>query len=243
MRKATAELNIEPRTERFELPLSFAPWRLSGVVLGVLMNDRRSLDALGAAATGRVHKALPRAPVLYIKPRNTHAPSGSAVAVPHDPGQFEIGASLAAVIGRSACAIPREQALSYVAGWTLVADLSLPQQSYYRPNARFKARDGSCLIGPIVVPAERIASPDAAALTISIDTQPIIRLSNTAIERPIARLIADVSEFMTLHPGDVVMLGVAAGAPCARAGQRFRIDYDPIGRLEGRLVAEPGATR
>ena len=43
---------------------------------------------------------------------------------------------------------------------------------------------------------------------------------------------------MTLQPGDVLMLGVAHGAPQARAGQHFAVEADGLGRLEGRLVAE-----
>ena len=56
-----------------------------------------------------------------------------------------------------------------------------------------------------------------------------------------AQLIADVSDFMTLAAGDVLMLGVAAGAPRARAGQRVRIEIDGIGTLENPLVAEGAA--
>ena len=56
-----------------------------------------------------------------------------------------------------------------------------------------------------------------------------------------ARLIAEVSAFMTLAAGDVLMLGVAAGAPRARAGQRVRIQIDGIGALENPLVAEAAA--
>jgi 5-oxopent-3-ene-1,2,5-tricarboxylate decarboxylase / 2-hydroxyhepta-2,4-diene-1,7-dioate isomerase len=47
-----------------------------------------------------------------------------------------------------------------------------------------------------------------------------------------------VSEFMTLAPGDVLLLGVAAAAPRARAGQRVAIEIDGLGRLENTLVAE-----
>jgi 5-oxopent-3-ene-1,2,5-tricarboxylate decarboxylase/2-hydroxyhepta-2,4-diene-1,7-dioate isomerase len=57
----------------------------------------------------------------------------------------------------------------------------------------------------------------------------------------VARLIADVSTFMTLAAGDLLLLGVAAGAPRARAGQRVRIEIDGIGALENPLVSEAAA--
>ena len=64
------------------LDLDFAPWRLSGVVYGTLLNDPAALAALGEAVNAPPYKAPPRAPVLYLKPRNTLAADGAAVAVP-----------------------------------------------------------------------------------------------------------------------------------------------------------------
>ena len=58
------------------------------------------------------------------------------------------------------------------------------------------------------------------------------RASTAGLIRSVARLIAEVSEFMTLVPGDVLSVGVAAGAPRARAGQRVSIAIDGLGRLD-----------
>ncbi|MBV8852612.1 MAG: fumarylacetoacetate hydrolase family protein, partial [Sinobacteraceae bacterium] len=55
-----------------------------------------------------------------------------------------------------------------------------------------------------------------------------------------ARLLADVSEFMTLSPGDILATGAAAPAPRARAGQRVSITIEPIGTLETHLVGSTG---
>jgi 5-oxopent-3-ene-1,2,5-tricarboxylate decarboxylase / 2-hydroxyhepta-2,4-diene-1,7-dioate isomerase len=56
--------------------------------------------------------------------------------------------------------------------------------------------------------------------------------------RPVAQLLADVTEFMTLSPGDVLMLGVSADAPTARSGQRVRIAIEHLGELENSLISE-----
>lgn len=212
-----------------------APWRLSGVVYGTLLNDPAALAALGNAVDQPPHKAPPRAPVLYLKPRNTLAASGDATPVPADVDSFELGAALGLVIGRSACRVSEAQALSYLAGCTLVADLSVPHDSFYRPGVRFKARDASCLVGPAVV---RLAVPDQVLLQVRVDGQPVHSTSTAGMHRPAARLLAEVSDFMTLQPGDVLMLGVKAGAPRLRAGQRYSIEAEGLGRLQGRLVAE-----
>lgn len=226
----------------FDPRISFdtAPWRLSGVVYGTLLNDRAALAAIGDAANLPPYKAAPKAPVLYVKPRNTLANSGSTVAVPDDAGEFEIGASLGLVFGRTACRVSEADAIAHLAGYTLVADLSVPHDSFYRPSVRFKARDGSCVFGPRVVACNRIASPDALTLRVSVDGKLVHSASNAGMQRSVARLIAEVTDFMTLRAGDVLLLGVAASAPRARAGQRFVVDSGApeLGRLEGSLVSE-----
>lgn len=225
---------LPPFSARFE----FAPWRLSGVVYGTLLNDPRALAALGAAASAPPYKAPPQAPVLYLKPRNTLRAGGAAVELPADGTEFEIGAALGIVIARDACRVRAADAAAFIAGWTLVADLSLPQASLYRPNVRFKALDGTCLIGPRVVPATALAEPDALEMQVSIEGQVVHRARTGGMLRPVAQLLQDVTAFMTLAPGDILMTGVAAGAPCCGAGQRFAIDCAAIGALEGRVVAE-----
>jgi 5-oxopent-3-ene-1,2,5-tricarboxylate decarboxylase/2-hydroxyhepta-2,4-diene-1,7-dioate isomerase len=60
----------------------------------------------------------------------------------------------------------------------------------------------------------------------------LVQTASTAdLIRPVARLLADVTEFMTLAPGDVLALGAAAPAPRVRAGQIFRIEIDGLGSL------------
>lgn len=219
------------------LPFDRPPHRLSGVVVGALMNHAGALAALGNAVHEAPYKAPPRGPILFVKPRNTLAASGAAVAVPAFAEELEIGASLGLVIGRTACRVAERQALDHVSGFTLVADLGVPHASYYRPQVRFKALDGSCLIGPCVVGRDRIVDPDALGIRIMLDGATVQLTSTAGMVRPSARLVADVSDFMTLRPGDVLMLSVALGAPRAHAGQSFAIEVDAIGRLEGRVVA------
>jgi len=211
-----------------------------GTVYGSLLNFRDALDALGDAVHQLPYKAPPKAPILYIKPRNTIAMDGDAVIVPHGVDALEIGASLGLVIGRTACRVDEAQALAHVSGYVIVNDISVPHASYYRPAMRFKCRDGFCPIGTPVVRAA-VSDPGALTLVVEIDGVPVQRASTAGLIRPAARLLAEVSAFMTLHPGDVLMIGVPAGAPRARAGQRVSISVDGLGRLQNTLVAEASA--
>lgn len=217
------------------MQLAFAPWRLSGTVLGPLLHDPAALAALGDAVHQPPYKAPPQAPVLYLKPRNTQVPAGEPLAAPGEGTEWELGAALAMVIGRAACRVAEADASQHIAGWTLVADLSLPHASFYRPSVRFKARDRSCLLGPVVVPRAAL-DPAAAVLQVAIDGQPVHEARVGVMQRPAARLLAEVSAFMTLHPGDVLMLGVAHGAPRLRAGQGFTIDCADLGTLAGQVA-------
>src|SRR3569833_1514267 len=131
--------------------MEVAPYRLSGRVYGTLVNHRSALQAIGDAANAPPYQAAPQAPVLYIKPRNTLSGPGAPVVVPHDTAELEVGACLGVVIGRTACAVPERSALDFIAGYLIVNDVSVPHDVYYRPSIRFKARDGFCPLGPVVV--------------------------------------------------------------------------------------------
>ena len=88
-----------------EIDVPFPPYRLSGVVYGCLLNHRPALAALGEAVNAAPYKAAPKAPVLYVKPRNTLAGDGATVCVPTDATELELGAALGLVIGRTACRV------------------------------------------------------------------------------------------------------------------------------------------
>ncbi|MFZ3118023.1 MAG: fumarylacetoacetate hydrolase family protein [Variovorax sp.] len=212
------------------------PYRLSGTVYGTLLNSNEALAALGDAVVQPPYKAAPKAPILYVKPRNTLALNGDCVEVPANTVALQVGAALGLIVGRTSCRLSEAEALDYLAGYTVVTDFSVPHDSFYRPSVRFKALDGSCAIGPLVVPRDRIAQPDALGIRVYLDGVLAQTASTASMVRSAARLLADVTEFMTLAPGDVLMLGIPAGAPTAREGQTVAVEIDDIGRLDNMLV-------
>lgn len=211
------------------LSMAVAPYRLSGRVYGTLMNHRSALEVVGEAANGAPYKAAPQAPVLYIKPRNTLE---GPVVVPPEVEELEVAACLGVVIGRTACALSEQNALDYAAGYLIVCDVSVPHSVYYRPSIRLKARDGFCPMGPAVVARNAVADPDNLQIKVLVDGELRQTASTADLVRPIARMLADVTDFMTLSPGDVLAVGAAAPAPRARAGQKVAIEIDSVGRLE-----------
>jgi len=218
----------------FDVP----PYRLSGVVVGALLNHAPQLAALGDAAHQPPYKAPPTAPVLAVKPRNTLAADGDALVLPAGVDALAVAASLGIVIGRTACRVPQDQALSFVAGYLVAADVSVPHASHYRPAVRFHARDGFCPLGAQVVPASQVPAPDALTVTVRVDGALAQTTTTGDRVRGVASLIADVTEFMTLQAGDVLLLGPSDPAPLVRAGQRVAVSIEGVGTLSHPLVAE-----
>jgi 5-oxopent-3-ene-1,2,5-tricarboxylate decarboxylase / 2-hydroxyhepta-2,4-diene-1,7-dioate isomerase len=215
----------------FSIPFEVPPYRLSGAVYGTLLNHRSALTALGDAANRPPYNAPPDAPVLYVKPRNTLALQGSVVRIPDGTAELEVGAAVGLVIGRTACKVSETRALDYVAGYLIVADVSVPHSNYHRPSIRFKARDGYCPLGPAVTARAAVANPDALTVRTYIDDTLVQSASTADLIRPAARLLVDVTEFMTLFPGDVLALGAAGPAPRVRSGQTVTIEIDGLGSL------------
>jgi 5-oxopent-3-ene-1,2,5-tricarboxylate decarboxylase / 2-hydroxyhepta-2,4-diene-1,7-dioate isomerase len=213
------------------------PYGLSGRLYGTLLNHRSALAAMGDLAQAP-YQAPPQAPVLYIKPRNTLRANGEPVIVPAETAELEIGACLGIVLGRPACNVSPARALDCVAGYLIVNDVSVPHLPYFRPSIRAKARDGFCPLGPLVVPRSQVPDPDDLTIRVRVDETQRAQASTRDLVRNVAQLLADVSEFMTLSPGDVLATGAAAPAGRVRAGQRVTIEIDALGRLENPFVAE-----
>ncbi len=89
-----------------------------------------------------------------------------------------------------------------------------------------------------MTPRAQIPDPDALVTRIFVDGT-LQQTSSTAdLIRPIPTLLAEVTDFMTLFPGDVLAVGVARPVPRARAGQTVVVEIDGLGRLENRLVGK-----
>lgn len=229
-----------PTPPRLLPAVDFRPWKLSGVVIGALLNDPATLEAIGAAAHEPPYKAPPRAPVLYVKPHNSLMPSGAHTTLPDGVSGLSIGAAIGLVIGRATCRVSAQTVAAgdagFIAGYTLVVDLFVPHASLYRPSVRERAFDASCVVGPTVI-APGGFDPDDAVIDIRIDGARVQSIPTKGLIRPAAQLVADISEFMTLQAGDVLLAGVRHAPPRIEAGQTWSVACAAIGSLDGSIVA------
>lgn len=203
-------------------------WIPEGTVYGVLLNFRAEVEALASQMNQPPYKAPPQAPVLYVKPANTWSASGASIPVPARVPEVEVGASIAMVMG----------AAGKVAGYVLMNDLSVPHASFFRPPVKFKCLDGFLGIGERLVPASEAGDPSGFTLEVRINGELKQTVNFNHLVRDADQLLTDVGGFMTLRPGDVLMLGCDAGRPLAKVGDRMDITAPGFGLLSNTLVAE-----
>ncbi len=200
--------------------------QVSGTVYGVILNDAASVQKIGSLAEAP-YKGAPKAPALYIKPANTRAACGAAVNLPGDAKSVEVAATIGLVMGRAAGRLTAENALDAVAGIVLAADLSLPHASYYRPAIREKCFDGSLPLSSV----KPLVDLGQLVLNTEIDGKVVESRSLAGLIRQPAQLLADVTEFMSLRQGDVLLVGVSYQAPQAAAGSKITLSAEGLGSL------------
>lgn len=215
---------------------------ITGTVYGVALNSRAERASLAQAFEQAPYKAPPKAPVLFLKPPNTLARHGAEVVVPEGVEALEARAALAVVIGRPACRVSIEEALAFVDGYALALDFQTPGADYYRPAVRQSCRDGFLPIGPWITPASAIDDPNALEIIVEVDGVMRQRLSMSELHKPLAQLLAEVTDFMTLAAGDVLLAALTPTPLVAAPGRRVSAKAEGLGTLCCRVVAEGGVS-
>ncbi len=217
----------------------------AGTVYGTLLNFRDELEHLAPQMNQPPYKAPPKAPVLYVKTANTWSASGADVPVPPNIAAIEVGATIAMTIGPQAHESTGFSAIPSIAGYVLMNDFSVPHASFFRPPVRFKCLDGFLGIGNQRVSAEAAGDPSHFKLQVRINGDLCQTVDFSRMVRDARTLLADVSEFMTLREGDVLMLGCnclpGGGRPLAKVGDCIEISAPAMpafGTLTNLLVKE-----
>lgn len=202
----------------------------SRTVVGALVNHRSLLASLGDRVEAAPHKGAPRHVVLQVKPRHTWVEGGGALRVDDGVPELEVDATLGLVIGRTAARLPERDALAHVAALVLVADAHAPLDGHHRPSARQRARDASCAIG-LEAPLGPL-DPDRVVLRTFVDGVLAATSDPADAIRGAAALLAAITEFMTLEPGDILLTGSPSSGARVRAGQRVRIEAVGLPEVE-----------
>lgn len=192
-------------------------------------------------------KAIPTYPVVFSKYANAVIAPGENIVLPKVSTQVDYEAELAFVIGKRGRSIPEDKAMEYVVGYTIVNDVSA--RDYQNRTSQWtmgKTFDTFAPMGPALVTKDEIADPHKLRIGLTIGEQEVLQNSNTSnLIFGIPKLVASLSEVMTLEPGDVVSTGTPPGVGDARKPQRFlkpgdvvHVWVEGLGTLTNLVVAE-----
>ena len=195
-------------------------------LIGIGLNYADHAEEAGLAA--------PAEPIVFLKA--TSAVAGPFDDLPLPPGAEKLDweVELGVVIGSRAKRVAQAEALSAVAGYCVVNDVSERAWQGERGGqwTKGKSHDGFAPIGPWLVTADAIPDPQKLDLWLSVDGEMRQRGSTANMIFGVAALVSAVSEFMTLEPGDVIATGTPEGVGPLTDGDRVEVEIEGVGTLE-----------
>lgn len=184
-------------------------------------------------------------PVLFTKFASSLTGAGERILVPAESEQVDYEGELAVIIGLPGRRIPEERALEHVLGYSIANDVTM-RDFQYRTHQwlQGKAWDASTPLGPTMVTPDEVDLSRARIRTV-LNGDVVQDSDLSRLIFPIPRLIAAISEFTGLVPGDVILTGTPGGVGYRRAPQLFLHDgdvitvaIDGVGELRSEVAAE-----
>lgn len=208
---------------------------MKGTVFAVALNHQSQITHWHEAFGQAPYKTPPKTPVWFIKPRNTLINSGDNIL--HPTGEtVKSGATLALIIGKDARKVSQAEAKNYIAGFALANEVSLPEDSFYRPAIKAKCCDSFCPIGEMV--EATLASP--VEIVTLINGKEADRWSTKDLVRDAYELVSALSEFATLKAGDVILIGTPHQRATIQPGDQVVIQAEGFPSLSNHVVAAGG---
>lgn len=181
-------------------------------------------------------------PRIIAKLPSSVAAPGTAIPCPPDVTKLDFEAELAVVIGVHARHIEADDVPAVIAGYTVLNDMSAREFQFdvSPPQTTFaKSHDGFAPMGPWLVTRDEVPDPQALTVEAWLNGEPMQHGHTSDMLFPVNTLIAYLSRFMTLEPGDVVATGTPAGSGAfrnppryLRAGDKLRLEVSGVGVLE-----------
>ena len=171
----------------------------------------------------------PTSPVVFLKPSTSVIGPGDTIRLPRDSTRVDHEAELAVVIGRLCRDVPRERALDVVLGYTAANDVTARDQQLADGQwTRGKSHDTFCPIGPWL---ETDLDVRDVAVQCRVDDELRQDGRTAQLLHDVPAVIAWITAFMTLLPGDVVLTGTPAGVGPLVAGNTVDVMVEGVGTL------------
>jgi 2,4-didehydro-3-deoxy-L-rhamnonate hydrolase len=195
-------------------------------------------------------------PYVFMKPPSTTLthPNNPVVLPRVSPDHIDWECELGVVIGRRCRDVSESEALSHVAGYTIVNDIS---DRKFQPNPERKPRDRDrffdwlhgkwhdtfCPMGPCILTSDSVEDPQAMALRLTVNGEIKQKATTAQMIFPVAAIISFLSQFVTLEPGDIISTGTPSGVGSStdtylQPGDVVRATISGIGTLENPVESE-----
>lgn len=191
--------------------------------------------------------SLPKEPIVFMKATSSICGPNDDILLPRGSEKTDWEVELGVVIGKSGKYIPEDGALSHVAGYCVVNDLS--ERAYQLEGTgqwvKGKSADTFGPIGPWLVTSEEVPDPQQLGLWLEVDGKRCQNGSTATMIFGVKYLISYLSRFMSLHPGDIISTGTPPGVGLGmkppvylRAGNQMRLGVENLGEQFQKVVSE-----
>ena len=215
-----------------------APWAPVGKIMCIGLNYVDHAKETGSP--------IPDEPILFLKANSSLNGPDDTVTMPKDSEKSDWEVELGAVIGTAANNVSEADALSHVAGYCIVNDVSEREwQMEHGPTwTKGKSCDTFCPIGPWLVTADEVADPQDLDMWLDVNGTRRQTGNTSTMIFGVAQLVAYLSRIMTLHPGDVISTGTPPGVGAGfkppvflRDGDVMTLGIEGLGRQTQKVEA------
>ncbi|MFD6416954.1 fumarylacetoacetate hydrolase family protein [Streptomyces sp. NPDC060194] len=180
---------------------------------------------------------VPDAPFAFFKPSTSVIGDGDPIVYPSFSQEVHHEAELAVVIGRMCREVPRERVADVILGYTCANDVTARDvQKREKQWARAKGFDSSCPLGPWVETGIDLKRAQDLGIQCTVNGEQRQLGSTAQMTHSIEDLIVNITEAMTLLPGDVVLTGTPAGVGPLNVGDEVAVTIEGIGTLTNKVI-------
>jgi 2-keto-4-pentenoate hydratase/2-oxohepta-3-ene-1,7-dioic acid hydratase in catechol pathway len=180
-----------------------------------------------AAETGA---AVPPEPVIFMKATSAICGPNDNVLIPRGSEKTDWEVELAVIIGKTAKYVTEDEAMDYVAGYAVAHDVS--ERAFQTERAGQWTKGKSCdtfgPTGPWLVTRDEVADPQNLKMWLTVNGQSMQNGSSATMVYGVAHLVSYLSQFMSLHPGDIISTGTPPGVGLGMKPPRFLKDGDVV---------------
>ncbi|MGV9168685.1 MAG: fumarylacetoacetate hydrolase family protein [Promethearchaeia archaeon] len=213
-----------------------APIQRPGKIVALGLNYKDHIQETG--------RTVPDFPVIFAKFPSSVANPNEEIPIPQMTGHLDWEVELGVIIGKNCKNVTEDDALDYVAGYTIINDLSARDLQHDDGQwVRGKSLDGLCPMGPCIVTVDELGSADDLKMYTKVNGVTKQDSTTANLLFGVHEIVSYLSKFFTLEPGDVIATGTPSGVGFARdppeflcPGDEMELYIEGIGTLTNKIV-------